>query len=262
MKKPTNQESKIEIEELRKLYLNTSKHSNYQVLPSALKKVLQEDLLEIKSRHEDARLEYMKRWLDFRGKTILDIGGNTGFFSFEMVEQGASRVCHFEGNNDHSKFVELGSKVLGLDSKIETISQYFNFKDETSKYDIALLFNVLHHIGDDYADASDVNVAKARIIEQVNFMSGVASELVLQLGFNWMGNPELPLFANGTKSEMIDFVRNGVKDQWDIMAIGVAEKRQDGTVTYDELNDQNIERDDSIGEFLNRPMFILKSKNM
>jgi hypothetical protein len=68
------------------------------------------------------------------------------------------------------------------------------------------------------------------------------------------------LFANGTKRELIDFVRTGIDGIWDIEKIAVAEKNT--KIYYTDLNENNIERNDSLGEFLNRPLFILKSKKM
>lgn len=83
--------------------------------------------------------------------------------------------------------------------------------------------------------------------------------LAFQLGFNWKGDKKFPLFEKGTKSELIDFIEHGVPDCWSIQKIGIAERTID-TVAYKELNKDNIQRDDALGEFLNRPLFIMKSK--
>ena len=58
---------------------------------------------------------------------------------------------------------------------------------------------------------------------------------------------------------MIDFITQGIQSNWDVVSIAVPEKTESGIV-YKELNDKNIIREDSLGEFLNRPLFILKSK--
>ena len=65
--------------------------------------------------------------------------------------------------------------------------------------------------------------------------------------------------ANGTKREIIEFVEEGTKDSWVIRNIGIAESAGDNII-YNELNSKNIERQDSLGEFRNRPIFILESK--
>ena len=82
--------------------------------------------------------------------------------------------------------------------------------------------------------------------------------LIFQLGFNWKGDTKQCLFEHGTKSEMIQFIKDGIKGFWEIIEIGVAEKK-DGVVTYEPLNVFNVKRNDTLGEFLNRPIFILKS---
>ncbi len=87
----------------------------------------------------------------------------------------------------------------------------------------------------------------------------MSSYVILQLGFNWKGDRYLPLFDNGTKSEMIAFLQINIESFLDITRIGIAQKK-DNNVIYSDLTDSNIERDDSLGEFLNRPLFILKSK--
>ena len=58
---------------------------------------------------------------------------------------------------------------------------------------------------------------------------------------------------------MIEFVQKGVEGRWSIRKIAVAERYQQ-TIKYVPIDDVNIKRDDSLGEFLNRPIFILDRK--
>jgi hypothetical protein len=64
------------------------------------------------------------------------------------------------------------------------------------------------------------------------------------------------LFESGTKNEMISFVKNSIKNYWDILNIGVLES----DLSYHNLNDSNIQNEPKLKEFGNRPLFILKSK--
>jgi hypothetical protein len=57
---------------------------------------------------------------------------------------------------------------------------------------------------------------------------------------------------------MIHFVKNAINGYWKIDSIGVAEEINSIT-KYNDLNNFNIERKDTLGEFRNRPIFILKS---
>ena len=246
---------------LIELYSNKSKHSNYQVLPKKLRDIIQPDDIQTKTRYEEERLEYAKKKINFSDKSVLDIGANTGFFSFEVLDLGAAHVDYCEGNSEHAAFVETAVKALSLESRITVTNKYYNFDDiDEKKYDIVLLFNVLHHIGDDYGDKSlAVQEAKQKIAVHLNNMSSVCNEMIFQLGFNWQGDVAKPLFEKGTKEEQIEFVKNSTSDNWNVASIGIAVK-ENGNVMYRDVDDSNIERDDSLGEFLNRPIFILRSK--
>lgn len=251
------------INKLKELYLKKSKHSNYQILPHYLISRIGELDCNIKSTYEKERFEFIIKNIDIKNKNILDIGGNTGFFTFEMISNGANYIDYFEGNNNHSTFVKLASELLNYKKNIKINNKYFNFdiiEKDINNYDITILLNVLHHIGDDYGDNNlSIENAKRYIIKDLNKLSHITNYLILQLGFNWKGNKEFGLFENGTKKEMIEFIKSGCCKYWDIINIGIAEK-SNGTIKYEEINDMNIVRNDELGEFLNRPIFIMKSR--
>lgn len=246
---------------LLNLYHQTSKHSNYQILPTCLQRLIPGNQLETRSRWEKARLDFMIKHHDFRNETVLDIGGNTGYFSFEILEQGAKKVLYFEGNPHHSEFVLEAAKQVGLSDRICVANEYFTFEDIEKQVgdtvDSMLLLNVLHHTGDDYGDSSMSKIrAMDHIARSLIQVSAITKHLVFQLGFNWKGNPELPLFTRGTKQEMIDFVRKATKGVWNIENIGIAVGSHD-EIKYEELSTENVARNDSLGEFLNRPLFLM-----
>lgn len=250
----------MDIEKLKELYQNTSKHSNYQILPNCLKPFIATDDLVINSRFEAERLGFLKSQLDFTGKKVVDIGGNTGYFTFQFIEEGSKEVDYIEGNKEHSDFVKFAAEDLKLN--INVSNRYLNF-DATSSFpsnvDIVLLFNVIHHLGDDFGDQSiSMEQAKVLMANSINYFHGKTDTLILQMGFCWKGNRNLLLFENGTKEEMIDFVKKATNGKWNIQAIGVAEV-QDGATVFNLLNDENVKRSDTLGEFRNRPIFILKS---
>jgi len=248
---------------LKKLYVQSSKHSNYQVLSKKLKNIINDDEIIVKSRNEQERLAFILENIDVKDKTILDIGGNCGYFTFELIDKGALNVCIFEGNQIHSEFVETAAKALQISDKINVQNKYFQF-DFTGeqKYDITLLLNVLHHLGDDYGDNRiSMDEAKREMLKQLNSVANYSDLIIFQLGFNWKGDRSCCLFENGTKTEMIDFISTGTKDYWEIIKIGIAENVL-GKIKYREINAHNVERHDIIGEFLNRPIFLMKSKRI
>ncbi len=245
---------------LRELYSQRSKHSNYQILPRKLVEIIGDDV-HVKTRYEAERLAYILENIDVEDKSILDIGGNTGYFTFELLEHGARSVHYYEGNKTHAEFVRISAKCLYLEDRLDITNSYFSFTDVESgnKYDIILLLNVLHHIGDDYGDKkTSIENAKKTVIKQLNSLAEIGEVIVFQLGFNWKGNRELCLFENGTKEELINFIRNGTEKHWEIYKIGVAES-QGNAIKYYDADIENMKRLDSLGEFLNRPLIIMRS---
>lgn len=249
------------LRELKFLYESQSKHSQYQNLPTRLATLL--NLGVEKTRFEAERLKFILQKLETNGKSVLDIGGNTGYFTFEFLDCGAKFVHYYEGNKIHADFVRLAALVLNVENKIEITNKYYSFENEgINTYDIVLLLNILHHYGDDYGTSKiTIEKAKQEILIQLNSMAEFSKWLVFQMGFNWKGDKNLGLFKNGTKSELICYIRKGIENNWEIVHIGIPEILN-GRVNYCEMNNDNIVRNDAIGEFLNRPLFILKSKHV
>ena len=250
------------LDKLEKLYMKQSKHSNYQVLPRSLRNYLYNNSIETKSRYEFERLSFINQKLDFKNKKILDIGANTGFFSFESLEIGAAHVLSYEGNATHADFINVAAKFLNFEDRLTVIKSYFNVQEFCLEkpIDITFLMNVLHHVGDDFGDTSiDVEKARYLIAEFLLNMSYLTHYLVFQIGFCWKGNRKTPLFFEGTKQEQIDFVTCAIKDKWELLALGIPESRDNG-ISYFAPTVENLKRNNKLGEFLNRPLFVLKSK--
>jgi len=255
-------ESKLS-SELLKLYSVKSKHSSYQNLPPSIADMLDINLSE-GTRREKERLSYIEKYVDFNGKKVLDIGGNTGFFTFESIDLGAIAVRYFEGNKEHALFVETAAKELGLNDMVDVQSKYFLFENDiiSERFDVCFCLNVVHHLGDDFGDKEiDIQTAKDVMIKSINSLSSQCEILVFQMGFNWKGDVKLPLFKDGTKVEMIEFIKNGTNKSFGILQCGIATGTRK-EVEYQDLCDSNSIRNDELGEFLNRPIFVLKSKDI
>lgn len=96
---------------------------------------------------------------DLTGWTVIDIGANDGFFSFECKERGAMRVLatdqsHWDGNvpylgwkglerKDH---FETARKLRGSLIEDETISVYDLTVDKFGTFDLVMMFGVLYHL--------------------------------------------------------------------------------------------------------------------
>lgn len=245
-------------EKLENLYSKSSKHSNYQVFPDSFKGLLDQECLDIHTRYEKERFEYIKTHVELSGKTVVDIGGNTGFFTFSAEECGASHVDYYEGNATHAEFVRTAALALGKSGNISVFNEYYTFDASDKYHDVCVCLNVLHHLGDDFGSVNDMEEAKNLMINAINNLAKSNAVLVFQLGFNWKGNRYKCLFPHGTKRELISFLDN-CNVSWETLFTGIAVKKN-GQVVYEELSDTNIERQDDLGEFLNRPIFIMRSK--
>jgi len=250
------------INKLYELYSISSKHSNYQILPEPLLNKLNTKNIVYKNMYEKERLKFILDHLETKNKRILDVGGNTGYFTIELLLNGfAERLIYFDGNRFHSEFVKIAGELLEIEDRLIVNDKYYTLdeiKNSKDVYDITLLLNVLHHLGDDFGIRTTPSEAKLEMLEYLNSLAYKTKYLVLQLGFNWCGDKNQGLFENGTKQEMIEFIEKGTNQFWTIELIGIAESKN-SNITYTNLNAENIIRDDGLGEFLNRPIFILKS---
>ncbi|KAA6184675.1 class I SAM-dependent methyltransferase [Thiohalocapsa marina] len=246
-----------EVRSLQRLMQMHSKHSDYQLLHPSLGALLG-DLPQPVGKHEAQRQRYMAQRLSLRGLSLLDIGANTGYFSFAALEAGAARVVSQEGNAEHAHFIALAAQSLGVNDRLEVRPHYYSFTDPSAeRFDVTLCLNVLHHLGDDFGDQTlSLDEAKAQMRFALNRLARHTRHLWMQLGFNWKGDRHRPLFAGGTKAELIDHVRQGVQGHWRIDDIAVVNPQ---TREHEPINDHNLQRFDSLGEFLNRPLFRLTS---
>ncbi|WP_249977490.1 class I SAM-dependent methyltransferase [Vreelandella olivaria] len=209
---------------------------------------------------EKSRFHYIEKHVCYKHKSVLDIGCNTGFFIFEALDKGAKKVKGYEGSK--AAYELLSSYVDCTNDNITIKNCYFPLKENPNeKYDVVHLLNVVHHLGSDYGKTGpddDLDGIKSDVLFQINNMAHWAEHLVFQMGFNLHGDVNKPLFSNGTKKEMIEFIKSGIMNHWEIVSIGVAQSNN-GYISYFDLDPHNIARDNSLGEFLNRPIFILKS---
>lgn len=250
----------LNIAALTNLVVTKSKHSDYQLLYPSLAALVPDSAYHPSGKHEQQRQAYMRQHRSLVELNVLDIGANTGYFSFGALDDGACKVVSQEGNPEHANFISLGARCLGLEDRMVVRPTYFDFSDaniESEKYDLILCLNVLHHLGDDFGNASlSLELAKSEMMVALNNLAGKTVRCWLQLGFNWKGNPNSPLFVKGAKSELIDFVKQGTQGVWEIEHVAVFDP---AAQNYTKLTADNIDRFDQLGEFLNRPLFLLRS---
>ena len=82
---------------------------------------------------------------DLRGKTVLDIGCNAGFYSIEMKRRGADRVLGIDFDERYLAQAHYAADMLGLDIEFRKLSVYDVYK-LGQQFDIVLFLGVFYHL--------------------------------------------------------------------------------------------------------------------
>jgi len=82
---------------------------------------------------------------DLRGKTVLDIGCNGGFFSLEMKRRGARRVLGLDLDEAYLAQARFAADVEELDIEFRRMSVY-DVGALGEQFDVVLFLGVLYHL--------------------------------------------------------------------------------------------------------------------
>jgi tRNA (mo5U34)-methyltransferase len=82
---------------------------------------------------------------DLRGRTVLDIGCNAGFYSIEMKRRGAARVVGIDADADYLNQARFAADVIGVDLEFHELSVY-DVAALGERFDIVLFLGVLYHL--------------------------------------------------------------------------------------------------------------------
>lgn len=82
---------------------------------------------------------------ELTGKTVLDIGCNAGFYSFEMKRRGAARVVGIDSDPRYLAQARLASEVLGLPIELRELDVY-RVGELGERFDIVIFMGVLYHL--------------------------------------------------------------------------------------------------------------------
>jgi len=93
-----------------------------------------------------AKLEMLQLPDSLAGKSVLDIGCNEGFFSFEAERRGAAHVLGIDYNPSKQEKFEVVKKVLGSKAESRVMSLYDLDPETTGRFDVVLLLAVFHHL--------------------------------------------------------------------------------------------------------------------
>jgi tRNA (mo5U34)-methyltransferase len=82
---------------------------------------------------------------DLRGKSVLDIGCNGGFYAIEMKRRGADRVVGIDEDATYLAQARFAAEVTGMDIELRQLSVY-DVAELGEKFDVVLFMGVLYHL--------------------------------------------------------------------------------------------------------------------
>ena len=82
---------------------------------------------------------------DLRGKTVLDIGCNAGFYSIEMKRRGADRVLGIDFDARYLAQAHFAADALGFEIEFRKLSVY-DVHELGEQFDIVLFLGVFYHL--------------------------------------------------------------------------------------------------------------------
>jgi tRNA (mo5U34)-methyltransferase len=82
---------------------------------------------------------------DLRGRTVLDIGCNAGFYAIEMKRRGADRVVGIDSDPAYLAQARFAAEVSGVDIELRQLSVY-EVDRLGERFDLVLFMGVLYHL--------------------------------------------------------------------------------------------------------------------
>jgi tRNA (mo5U34)-methyltransferase len=83
---------------------------------------------------------------DLTGATVLDIGCNAGFYSFEMMRRGAARVVGIDTDPRYLAQAQLAAEVYGYPDIEWRQLDVYSVAELGEKFDLVIFMGVLYHL--------------------------------------------------------------------------------------------------------------------
>jgi methyltransferase (TIGR04290 family) len=83
---------------------------------------------------------------DLTGKSVLDIGCNAGFYSFEMKKRGASRVVGIDFDDYYLNQARFAAEVLGFEDVDFRRMSVYDVGALREKFDVVLFMGLVYHL--------------------------------------------------------------------------------------------------------------------
>lgn len=82
---------------------------------------------------------------DLRGRSVLDVGTNGGFYAIEMKKRGAERVVGIDSDGQYLAQARFAAEVAGVELELRECSVY-DVASLGERFDIVLFMGVLYHL--------------------------------------------------------------------------------------------------------------------
>lgn len=82
---------------------------------------------------------------DLRGKSVLDVGCNAGFYSIEMKKRGAGRVVGIDTDDVYLDQARFAARVNGVELELHNMSVY-DVARLGERFDLVIFMGVLYHL--------------------------------------------------------------------------------------------------------------------
>jgi SAM-dependent methyltransferase len=107
---------------------------------------------DLRANHNNVKWETIRKLLNVRGKTVVDLGCNEGYYCLEARRAGAARITGVDIDPDRVAKARFVMRALGIqDIEVLEMSAY-DVTQETlgGKCDLALALGLLHRVPDPY----------------------------------------------------------------------------------------------------------------
>lgn len=134
------------------------------------------------------RLEQIFKNINFKGKSVLEIGGGYGMFGFYAAINGAKNVVNLEPEGDGSTSGVIGKFKTLKDtlfvSNVELIASTFqDYHPLNKKFDIILLYNSVNHLNENAcidlrANSGSWNIYK-KLFDKIFSLANINAKIII-----------------------------------------------------------------------------------